>query len=76
MEAARQQAGVLRAAENEEMQRARRLREEAGDEPIEETPEELMPESLRDPDLIQAAIHRYEQEQAALEAALSPSARR
>ena len=55
---------------------AARLREEAGDEPIEETPEELMPESLRDPDLIQAAIHRYEQEQAALEAALSPSARR
>lgn len=30
VEAARQQAGALRAAENEEMQRARRLREEAG----------------------------------------------
>lgn len=54
---------------------AARLREEAGDEVVEE-PEELMPESLRDPDLIQAAIQRYEQEQAALESALSPSARR
>lgn len=56
---------------------AARLREEAGEEPeAEETPEALMPDSLREPDLIQAAIQRYEQEQAALEAALSPSARR
>lgn len=55
---------------------AARLREEAGEEPVEEKPEELMPESLRDPDLIQAAIQRYEQERERLEAALSPSARR
>ena len=52
------------------------LREDAGgDEPAEQK-EPLMPDALRDPDLIEAAIQKYEQEQAALEAALSPSARR